>query len=110
MIQQQMETNKSLVEGLLQRAKENDVILAGTPNNLHVTDYALPPPGPIGPNRLQGILLAFAFSLGFGACLATLLEYLNDSAPSVENLNRALPLPRLQPLPALHPTHRPPLP
>jgi succinoglycan biosynthesis transport protein ExoP len=50
-IQQEIETNKSLLDGLLQRSKENDVILAGTPNNLHVTDYATPPRAPIGPNR-----------------------------------------------------------
>src|SRR6266496_467152 len=37
-IQQEIETNKGLLDGLLQRAKENDVILADTPNNLHVTD------------------------------------------------------------------------
>src|SRR5258706_11428195 len=36
-IQQEIETNKSLLDGLLQRSKENDVVLAGTPNNLHVT-------------------------------------------------------------------------
>src|SRR6185503_4035750 len=73
-IQQEIETNKGLLDGLLQRGKENDVILAGTPNNLHVTDYATPPRAPIGPNRLQGVVLAFLFSLGFGVCLATMLE------------------------------------
>src|SRR5229473_1837352 len=56
-IQQEIETNKGLLDGLLQRSKENDVVLAGTPNNLHVTDYATPPRVPIGPNRLQGIVL-----------------------------------------------------
>src|SRR5437762_2503360 len=49
-IQQEIDTNKGLLDSLLQRAKENDVVLAGTPNNLHVTDYATPPRVPIGPN------------------------------------------------------------
>src|ERR1041384_611252 len=48
-IQQEIDTNKGVLDGLLQRAKENDVELAGTPNNLHVTDYATAPRGPIGP-------------------------------------------------------------
>jgi len=100
-IQQEIETNKSLLDGLLQRAKENDVILADTPNNLHVTDYAIPPRGPIGPNRLQGILLAFVFSLGFGICLATLLEYLDDSVRSTEDVSRLLRLPTLATIPLL---------
>ena len=100
-IQQETETNKSLLDGLLQRAKENDVILAGTPNNLHVTDYATPPRVPIGPNRLQGIVLAFLFSLGFGVCLATMLEYLDDSVRSSDDVNRMLGLPTLATIPML---------
>ncbi|HEY3039647.1 MAG TPA: polysaccharide biosynthesis tyrosine autokinase [Pyrinomonadaceae bacterium] len=100
-IQQEIETNKGLLDSLLQRAKENDVILAGTPNNLHVTDYATPPRVPIGPNRLQGIVLAFLFSLGFGVCLATMLEYLDDSVRSTEDVNRLLGLPTLATIPVL---------
>ncbi|HLO00786.1 MAG TPA: polysaccharide biosynthesis tyrosine autokinase [Pyrinomonadaceae bacterium] len=100
-IQQEIETNKGLLDGLLQRAKENDVILAGTPNNLHVTDYATPPRVPIGPNRLQGIMLAFLVSLGFGVCLATMLEYLDDSVRSTEDVNKMLRLPTLATIPVL---------
>jgi capsular exopolysaccharide synthesis family protein len=100
-IQQEIETNKGLLDGLLQRAKENDVILAGTPNNLHVTDYAIPPRTPIGPNRLQGILLAFVFSFGFGVCLAVMLEYLDDSVRSTEDVSKVLRLPTLATIPAL---------
>jgi len=100
-IQQEIETNKGLLDGLLQRAKENDVILAGTPNNLHVTDYATPPRVPIGPNRLQGILLAFIFSLGFGVCLAAMLEYLDDSVRSTEDVSKILRLPTLATIPLL---------
>jgi succinoglycan biosynthesis transport protein ExoP len=100
-IQQEIETNKGLLDGLLQRAKENDVILAGTPNNLHITDYAIPPRLPIGPNRLQGILLAFIFSFGFGVCLAVMLEYLDDSVRSTEDVSKVLRLPTLATIPAL---------
>ncbi len=100
-IQQEIETNKGLLDGLLQRAKENDVILAGTPNNLHITDYAIPPRMPIGPNRLQGILLAFIFSFGFGVCLAVMLEYLDDSVRSTEDVSKVLRLPTLATIPAL---------
>jgi capsular exopolysaccharide synthesis family protein len=100
-IQQEIETNKGLLDGLLQRAKENDVILAGTPNNLHVTDYAIPPRTPVGPNRLQGILLAFVFSFGFGVCLAVMLEYLDDSVRSSEDVSKVLRLPTLATIPAL---------
>jgi polysaccharide biosynthesis transport protein len=100
-IEQEIATNKGLLDGLLQRAKENDVILAATPNNIHVTDYAIAPRAPIGPKRFQGILLAFAFSLGFGVCLATMLEYLDDSVRSTEDVGRLLRLPALAVIPSL---------
>jgi capsular exopolysaccharide synthesis family protein len=100
-IQQEIETNKGLLDGLLQRAKENDVILAGTPNNLHVTDYAIAPTSPIGPNRLQGVLLAFLFSIAFGIALAVVLEYLDDSIRSTEDVNRILRLPTLATIPLM---------
>jgi capsular exopolysaccharide synthesis family protein len=100
-IQQEIDTNKGLLDGLLQRSKENDVILAGTPNNIHVTDYAIAPRVPIGPKRFQGILLAFAFSIGFGVCLATMLEYLDDSVRSTEDIDRILHLPALAVIPSI---------
>src|SRR6266850_371379 len=57
-LKQEIETNKGLLDGLMQRSKENDVSMAGTPNNIHVVDYASEPKGPIGPRRLQGVMIA----------------------------------------------------
>src|SRR4029453_16475369 len=48
-LKQEIATNKSLLEGLMQRAKENDVSMAGTPNNIHVVDYASQPTIRMGP-------------------------------------------------------------
>jgi uncharacterized protein involved in exopolysaccharide biosynthesis len=38
LIQQETATYKALLENLQQRSKENDVVLAGTPNNVRVTE------------------------------------------------------------------------
>ena len=54
-IQQEIETDKSLLNGLLQRSKENDVVLSGTPNNVLVIDRAVVPGGPLGPDRAMYI-------------------------------------------------------
>jgi capsular exopolysaccharide synthesis family protein len=99
-IQQEIETNKSLLDGLLQRSRENDVVLAGTPNNISVVDYALAPEAPVGPRRAQGVLLAFLLSLSFGVGLALFLEYLNDTVSSSEDVERHLRLPALSVIPA----------
>src|SRR5438445_5993274 len=79
-IQQEIETNKTLLDGLLQRTKENDVIMTGTPNNIRVVDYAIAPKRPVSPKRTFIVVLTFLLSLGCGVGLAFLLEYINDRA------------------------------
>jgi succinoglycan biosynthesis transport protein ExoP len=100
-IQQEIETNKNLLDGLLQRAKENDVALAGTPNNINVVDYAIAPRQPVGPQRLLGVALALAISLAFGICLAIFLDYLDNTVRSTADVERMLGLPALATIPRI---------
>jgi capsular exopolysaccharide synthesis family protein len=101
-IQQEIETNKTLLNSLLQGAKENDVVIAGKPNNISVVDYALAPDGPIGPNRARTVFLAFLFSIGAGICFALLLEYMDDTVRSTEEVERLLNLPALAVIPSVN--------
>jgi len=100
-IQQEIETNKSLLNGLLQSAKENDVVLAGKPNNISIVDYALTPDSPVGPNRTRTVILAFFLSIGLGLGLALFLEYLDDTVHSTEEVERTLHLPALAVIPSV---------
>jgi capsular exopolysaccharide synthesis family protein len=100
-IQQEIETNKQLLDGLLQRSKENDVVLAGTPNNIYVVDYAVTPDYPIGPQRIRGVVMALMLSLAGGVGLAVFLEYMNDSVRSTEDVDRWLRLPSLGVIPTV---------
>lgn len=100
-IQQEIETNKSLLDGLLQRSKENEVVVAGTPNNIHIVDHASVPKVPVGPKRLQAILLAGLFSLIIGIALARYLDYLDDSVHSSEDVENFLRLPALAVIPTM---------
>jgi polysaccharide biosynthesis transport protein len=99
-IQQEIQTNKTLLENLLQRSKENDVIMASKPNNISVVDYAITPEGPIGPNRTRTVFVALFLSLGLGVGFALLLEYLDDTVHSTEEVERLLHLPALAVIPA----------
>jgi succinoglycan biosynthesis transport protein ExoP len=99
-IQQEIETNKSLLDGLLQRSKENEVVLAGTPNNIYVVDYALVPDGPVGPPRLRIVVLALLLSLGAGIGFALFLEYMDDTIHSTDEVERLLDLPTLAAIPS----------
>ncbi|MDQ3175169.1 MAG: polysaccharide biosynthesis tyrosine autokinase, partial [Acidobacteriota bacterium] len=103
-MQQGIATKNTLLSGLLQRANENVIAMAGltgTPNNIHVLDYALVPGGPVEPNRLPSVGAAFLLSLAFGVGLALFLHYLDDSVHSTGEVERILRLPVLGAIPLL---------
>lgn len=100
-IQQEIETNKQLLDGLLQRSKENDVVLAGTPNNIYVADYAIVPDYPVGPQRMRSVLMALLLSFAGGVGLSVFLEYMNDSVRSTEDVDRWVRLPSMGVIPAV---------
>ena len=99
-IQQEIETSKNLLDGLLQRAKENEVALAGTLNNIHVTDHAIPPKESVAPQRRLNVALAFLLSLTLGVGLALALERLDNTVRSTEDVERLLQLPALVAVPS----------
>ena len=99
-IQQEIQTNKTLLDSLLQRSKENDVIMASKPNNISIIDYAIAPDGPIGPNRKRTVFMAMLLSLGLGVGFALFLEYLDDTVHSTEEVERLLHLPALAVIPS----------
>jgi polysaccharide biosynthesis transport protein len=100
-IQQEIENNKTLLDGLLQRTKENDVVLAGTPNNVRVVDYAIAQKSPVAPRRTLVVAAAFLLSLVFGVALALLIEYLDDTVRSTEDVENLLHLPSIAVIPQM---------
>ena len=108
-IQQEIETNRNLLNGLLQGARENDVVLAGKPNNISIVDHALTPDSPVGPNRARTIVAAFFLSIGLGIGLALFFEYLDDTVHSTQEVERVLHLPALAVIPAMGSAMRRPL-
>ena len=100
-LEQEIATNKGLLDSLLQRSKENDVVLAGRPNNISIVDYAITPDFPIGPARMRSVMLAFVLALSLGIGLALFLEYLDDSVHSTDDVEKFLRLPALAVIPAM---------
>jgi len=98
-IQQEIDTYKTLLDGLLQRTKENDVVMAGTPNNVRVVDYAISPKKPVAPKRTLMVGVTFLLALGCGIGLAFVLEYLDDSVRTVEDVENFLHLPSVALIP-----------
>lgn len=98
-IQQEIDTNRGLLDAILQRSRENAVILNDTPNNVLVIDRALVSKSPVGPERQKNIIVAFLVSLMVGCGLAFLIEWLDDSVHYSENVENELGLALLATIP-----------
>lgn len=92
-IQQEIDTNKGLLDNLLQRSRETEVILNGTPNNVHIVDRALVPGSPEGPQRTKNVFIAFIASLFGGIGIAFVLNWLDDTIRISDNFELQLGVP-----------------
>lgn len=99
-ISQELETNKQYLNTLLQRKRELTVTNGDRPNEVSVSTYSRLPKEPIGPQRMRNILVAFLLSLVAGIGLAFLLDFLDDTVKSVDDVDRYLHLPALALIPA----------
>lgn len=98
--QQEIDTNKSILQALLERAKENDIAQAGLSNSIHVIDYATVPELPVGPQRLRNIGLGFLFFLGLAIACVLGREFLDDTFRSIADVENELRLPALALVPS----------
>ena len=99
-MRQQIETDKQYLNTLLQRQREIQVTSGSKPNDVSIASYSRLPRGPIGPQRMRNILVAFLLSLAVGIGLAFLLDFLDDTLKSVDDVDRYLHLPALALIPA----------
>lgn len=100
-LKRELETNQQEYDTLRQRQRElENNVATGRQNNVSVTNYARVPHEPVGPARARTIVLAFLLSLGVGVGLAFLLDYLDDTLKSVDDVDRYLHLPSLALIPA----------
>lgn len=99
-LKREIETNRSLLDTYTQRQKEQELAITGNrPNNIKVSNYAVTPVGPVGPQRTRNILIALFISLAAGVGLAFLLDYLDDSIRTSDDISRTLGLPTLALIP-----------
>ena len=92
-LQQEVDTTKALYRNFLEKSSEAKFELAQQQNNLRVVEPARAPRTPTGPNRTLWTMIGFALSLTLGVGLALLLEFLDRSIKSAEDLSRRLQFP-----------------
>ncbi|MGH9906591.1 MAG: GumC family protein, partial [Pyrinomonadaceae bacterium] len=97
---QQLETDRQYLNTLMQRQRELQVASGDRSNDVSIATLSRLPKEPIGPPRLRNIVIAFLLSLAAGIGLAFLLDFLDDTVKSVEDVDRYLHLPALALIPA----------
>jgi polysaccharide biosynthesis transport protein len=91
-LQREVDTNRTLYEGLLQRYKEIGVAGGIGTNNISIVDKAALPFSPRFPRPLLNVGLAAIAGLLLGCIAALGLDYLDDSFKTPEDIERELGL------------------
>ena len=99
-IKRQVETDKQLYEGLLQRMKEAGVSAGLKSNNIHIVDPAVPPMIPHRPKKAMNLALGLLIGLVLGVGFAFFLEYLDNSIKTPDDIDRYVRLPSLGVIPS----------
>ena len=100
-LKREVDTNRSLYEGLLQRQKEVDVAGGVVANNVFIVDKAEVPKFPSSPNIPLSLVVALGLGLGVGVGAAYLIEQLDDTIRSAEEMERTTGLATLGVIPKM---------
>jgi capsular exopolysaccharide synthesis family protein len=101
-LKRDVDSNKQLYEGLLQRMKEAQVSAGLKASNIRIVDSALVPNGPVKPRVLLNLALGIILGLGLGVGFAFFQEYLDKTLKTSDEVERLLRLPSLGVLPKFH--------
>ena len=100
-LQREVDTSRTLYDGLLQRYKEVGVTGGVTTNNISIVDRADPPSRPSSPKLLINLALAMFMGLGLGVLAALVLEALDESLATPDDVEAKLGVPVLGAIPLL---------
>lgn len=97
--QQEVDTNRALYNGLLQRYEEIGVAGGVGVNNISVVDQADIPQYPSSPRLLINLAISLLAGLGLGAATAFALEQMDEAIADPAEVERRLGLPLLGSVP-----------
>ena len=94
-------SDQQYLNTLFQKRRELNAVSGETGTNVSVSNPSRFPRAPVGPARLKTILIALILSLVAGIGLAFLLDFLDDTIKSVDDVDRYINLPALALIPAV---------
>ncbi len=99
LLKRDVDANRTLSEGLLERLKEAGVTAGLRSNNFRIVDAARVPTSPAGPNLLRNLGFALALGLSAGIGLAFLMESMDNTVRTPEQAQIISALPSLGMIP-----------
>jgi exopolysaccharide transport family protein len=99
LLKRDVESNRQLYEGLLEKLKEAGVSAGLKSNNFRIVDSARPPGGPIEPNVPRNLMFSIVLGLASGIGLAFMLEGLDNTVRTTEQAQMISGLPPLGMIP-----------
>ena len=97
---QRLETNKQYLNTLLQKQREVQIAQGDKGSEVRIENYSRVPRSPVGPARMRNVMIALVLSLVAGIGLAFLLDFLDDTVKSLDDVDRYIHLPALAMIPA----------
>jgi capsular exopolysaccharide synthesis family protein len=97
---QKLETSKQYLNTLLQKQREVQISQGDPGSDVNIENYSRVPRSAVGPARLRNVMIALALSLVAGIGLAFLLDFLDDTVKSLDDVDRYIHLPALAMIPA----------
>jgi capsular exopolysaccharide synthesis family protein len=97
---QELTTDEQYLNTLLQKQRELSATSGDSGTNVSIATRSRLPHEPVGPARLRSIIVAFLLSLMAGIGLAFLLDFLDDTVKSLDDIDRYIHLPALALIPA----------
>jgi polysaccharide biosynthesis transport protein len=99
-LKREVDTNKQLYEGLLERLKEAGVSAGLKASNIRIVDAAVPPTAPVKPRLFFNLALALVVGTGLGVGTAFLQEHLDNTLKTPEDIERFVGVPALALIPS----------
>lgn len=99
---QQLTTDEQYLNTLEQKQRELTSMAGDGGTNVSIASPSRLPHEPVGPQRLRSVIIAFLVSLMAGIGLAFLLDFLDDSVKSIDDIDRYIHLPALALIPSVH--------
>ena len=100
-LSREVDTNRSLYDGLLQRFKQVSVAGGVGASQVSIVDRALVPGGPFAPNLRNNLLISLLIGFMVGAGVAFAIEFIDDTIKNPDDVRNRLNLTLLGVVPSV---------